>query len=268
MRKFAYAGAVLAIVVSGLPTSAGQYALSGGEQMTAAIADESDRITVLPKPAESPEPSAADQAATTTTPIEPPAPMPAIRPVPPPTLKASIDLSKQRMVVSENGKVLHSWAISSGREGYQTPTGTYRPQWLSRMHYSKKYDNAPMPHSVFFHHGYAIHATYATKALGQPASHGCIRLAPAHAKKFYELVQKHGKAGTRISLSGVAPAAVAKKRSPTRSAAAESYWVAPMVRRPPPPRGYYAQPPRRYVWPGDPVPVHPRQRTGYYRYGY
>ena len=127
------------------------------------------------------------------------------KPAPPPTtLKVAIDLSKQRMTVSEHGKVKYAWPISSGRAGYRTPTGTYRPQWAARMWYSKKYDDAPMPHSVFFHDGFAIHATAATGRLGSPASHGCVRLAPGAAATFYKLVHKHGFAQTRISIKGVA----------------------------------------------------------------
>ncbi len=134
-----------------------------------------------------------------------------------PSLVASVNLSTQRMTVSVNGSVRHVFKISSGRAGYRTPTGTYRPQWLARMHYSRKYNNAPMPYSVFYHRGYAIHATYATKRLGRPASHGCIRLSPSNAKTFYRLVQKHGRSRTRISLHGVAPrsraVATARKRA-------------------------------------------------------
>jgi lipoprotein-anchoring transpeptidase ErfK/SrfK len=67
------------------------------------------------------------------------------------------------------------------------------------MHYSKKYDNAPMPHSIFFRGGYAIHGTYATGALGRPVSHGCVRLSPAHAAQLYDMVKREG---ARISISG------------------------------------------------------------------
>ncbi|MBU1212007.1 MAG: L,D-transpeptidase [Alphaproteobacteria bacterium] len=132
-----------------------------------------------------------------------------------PSLRVSISLTSQTMSVIEHGQTTHVWKISSGRSGYHTPTGNYRPQWMTRMHYSKKYDNAPMPHSVFFHGGYAIHATYATGALGSPASHGCIRLSPANAKTFYGLVGKHGKARTRIAVTGSTPARVYAKRKTT-----------------------------------------------------
>lgn len=142
-----------------------------------------------------------------------------------PTLRASINLSSQRMTVIENGQTKYTWKISSGRGGYHTPTGTYRPQWMTRMHYSKKYDNAPMPHSVFFHKGFAIHATYSTGALGRPASHGCIRLSPSHAKTFYSLVSKHGKARTRIAITGSTPATrtYARRKKTRRKTYASGY---------------------------------------------
>ncbi len=125
------------------------------------------------------------------------------KPAPPPvTLKLDINLTSQRITVSENGAAKYTWKISSGRSGYLTPTGNYRPQWMARMWHSRKYDWAPMPHSIFFHRGFAIHATYATGRLGRPASHGCIRLSPRNAKTLYRLVSRHGKASTRISVRG------------------------------------------------------------------
>ncbi|MEZ5856386.1 MAG: L,D-transpeptidase [Hyphomicrobiaceae bacterium] len=133
----------------------------------------------------------------------------------PSTLIARINLSNQQMTVSYDGVVQHSWAISSGREGYPTPRGTYRPQWTAKMWYSRKYDDAPMPHSVFFVGGVAVHATQAISMLGRPASHGCVRLAPANAAKFYSLVHKHGLTRTRIEVFGTPPPTpVASRKSP------------------------------------------------------
>jgi lipoprotein-anchoring transpeptidase ErfK/SrfK len=113
-------------------------------------------------------------------------------------LTATIDLSSQRMTVMVDGWRYASWPVSTGRGGYRTPTGSYRPQLLKRMHYSRKWDNSPMPHSIFFRGGYAIHGTGYIKSLGRPASHGCVRLHPSHAAKLYRLVQNHGYGGTRI----------------------------------------------------------------------
>ncbi|WP_342360147.1 L,D-transpeptidase [Terrarubrum flagellatum] len=113
-----------------------------------------------------------------------------------------VDLSSQSMQVTAPDGSVRNWAISSGRKGFRTPTGSYSSQRLARMHYSKKYDDAPMPHSIFFRGGYAIHATNATRLLGRPASHGCIRLAPGNAAQLFAMVKEYG---ARISIGGAAP---------------------------------------------------------------
>lgn len=118
------------------------------------------------------------------------------------TLDIDIDLASQRMTVSERGEEKHSWLISSGRWGYKSPTGTFKPVWMTKMWHSRQYDFAPMPYSIFFHKGVAIHATYATRKLGRPASHGCIRLSKKNARTLYKLVSKHGKARTEIVVHG------------------------------------------------------------------
>lgn len=136
-----------------------------------------------------------------------------------PTLTALVDLARQTIVVSEHGDVKYTWPISSGAEGYATPRGTFHPQWIAKMWYSKQYDNAPMPNAVFINGGVAIHATPHVSSLGRPASHGCIRLAPGNAKIFYGLVQAHGLKMTRVSIYGTpkfrAPA-VANRDQPRR----------------------------------------------------
>jgi lipoprotein-anchoring transpeptidase ErfK/SrfK len=101
---------------------------------------------------------------------------------------ARIDISKQRMLVLVDGRPTFEWKVSTAGKGYVTPTGSFKPTRMHEMWYSKKYDNAPMPHSVFFHGGYAVHATPHVKRLGRPASHGCIRLHPDNASDFYQLV--------------------------------------------------------------------------------
>lgn len=148
-------------------------------------------------------PEAAAQVVTAALPRPAPAPV---------TLAAVIDLTNQRMTVSINGLPTHSWAISSGRAGYSTPTGTFRPQWKARMWHSRKYDMAPMPHSVFFNGGIAVHATSAVGLLGRPASHGCVRLAPGNAATFFGLVTRHGMGSTRITVRGVAPTGMIAQR--------------------------------------------------------
>ena len=113
---------------------------------------------------------------------------------------AKVDLGSQEMQVYVDGKLRHSWAIASGRRGLETPTGSYRPQRLERDWHSRQYDDAPMPYSVFFSGGYAIHGGYGK--LGRPASHGCIRLTTANAAKLYNLISEHGRSDTRIVIDG------------------------------------------------------------------
>ena len=113
---------------------------------------------------------------------------------------ARIDISTQTMTVSENGNLIYSWSVSTARKGYRTPRGSFRPVRMHKMWYSRKYDWSPMPYSIFFHGGYAIHGTDAIGSLGRPASHGCIRLHPANARTLYQLVQSHGPRNTRIIL--------------------------------------------------------------------
>ena len=117
------------------------------------------------------------------------------------TVAVRIDISSQTMSVSVNGWHYASWRVSTARRGYWTPRGAFRPYMLKRMHYSRKYDNSPMPHSIFFYHGYAIHGTNDIRRLGGPASHGCVRLHPSHAATLYALVQRNGSRGTRIQIN-------------------------------------------------------------------
>jgi lipoprotein-anchoring transpeptidase ErfK/SrfK len=116
-------------------------------------------------------------------------------------VQVSIRLSSQRMNVSVDGAQFATWAISTGRQGYGTPAGTYRPQSLRPFHRSSRYNWAPMPHSIFFYHGFAIHGTNEVRNLGRPASHGCIRLSPGNARTLYGLVSRHGMNNTRITIS-------------------------------------------------------------------
>jgi hypothetical protein len=114
-----------------------------------------------------------------------------------------VDIAAQRMQVKTTDGEVYNWAISSGRKGFRSPNGVYRPTRLEKNWYSRKYGGA-MPHAVFFRGGYAIHGTTAVGALGRPASHGCIRLHPANAAKLFALVKKHGAGQTRIALNGAA----------------------------------------------------------------
>lgn len=114
---------------------------------------------------------------------------------------AKVNVAQQKMVVTVNGKVKHVWTVSTGRKGYITPRGSYAPKHMAKRYYSKKYYNSPMPYSIFFKGGYAVHGTNAIGKLGAPASHGCIRLATGNAARLFALVQQHGRSAARIVIS-------------------------------------------------------------------
>ena len=119
-------------------------------------------------------------------------------PVAPQSLLARIDISDQTMSVYLDDRLAYVFTVSTARKGYITPIGEYKAEWLSPRHRSRKYNNAPMPWSVFFHDGWAVHGTTELKQLGKPASHGCVRLHPDNAKTFYSLVKDLGKKNTTI----------------------------------------------------------------------
>ena len=104
------------------------------------------------------------------------------------------------MSVAVDGADLATWPVSTARRGYRTPVGSYKPYSLQRMHYSRLYDDTPMPYSIFFRGGYAIHGTAEIRNLGRPVSHGCVRLSPDNARSLFELVQSHGRQNTTIEI--------------------------------------------------------------------
>ncbi|HXT09178.1 MAG TPA: L,D-transpeptidase [Roseiarcus sp.] len=118
------------------------------------------------------------------------------------TVRIHVDLSSQTLHATSAKGGDYDWPVSTGRPGYRTPTGAYRPQRMYVMTHSSEYENAPMPHAIFFTGGYAIHGSYETSRLGQPASHGCVRLAPADAAILYEMVKREG---ASILITGTAP---------------------------------------------------------------
>lgn len=139
-------------------------------------------------------------------------------------VSVNVDIVAQRMTVTTTDGEVYDWKISSGRKGFRSPNGVYRPTRLEKNWYSRKYGGA-MPHAVFFRGGYAIHGTGAVGALGRPASHGCIRLHPANAAKLFALVKKHGSSQTRIALHGAAPdnlSRFAKASSPSKAKLAKT----------------------------------------------
>ncbi|HEU6442215.1 MAG TPA: L,D-transpeptidase [Microvirga sp.] len=118
----------------------------------------------------------------------------------------SVNKTTQRMTVSVDGVERYSWPVSTGTIDYSTPTGAFTPSRLAREHYSREWDNAPMPHSIFFTDaGHAIHGSRATSRLGRPASHGCIRLSPTNARILFNLVQAEGLGSTKIEVTGIDP---------------------------------------------------------------
>jgi lipoprotein-anchoring transpeptidase ErfK/SrfK len=117
-----------------------------------------------------------------------------------------VDKTSQRITVSVDGEQRYSWPVSTGMADYATPTGAFTPSRLAREHYSREWDNAPMPYSIFFTDaGHAIHGSQAVARLGTPASHGCVRLAPGNARILFNLVMAEGLASTRIEVTGVDP---------------------------------------------------------------
>lgn len=116
-------------------------------------------------------------------------------------LIARIDLSDQRMRVYRDGRQIHDWPVSTARRGYRTPVGTFRPGRMHRRYFSRKYHGSPMPHSVFFLGGYAIHGTNDIRNLGRPASHGCVRLHPDNARRLFGLIRDGGKQNARIVIT-------------------------------------------------------------------
>lgn len=138
-----------------------------------------------------------------------------------PIVVAKVDKATQRMNVMVNGKLVHTWKVSTGLRQYDTPTGSFpRPYRMHTLWHSRKYQNAPMPYAVFYKGGYAVHGTKALWRLGTPASHGCVRLDTKHAKIFFQLVKKYSRRRTEVSISGSykwkRPARYARRAKPQR----------------------------------------------------
>ena len=129
----------------------------------------------------------------------------------------TIDKSAQLMTVEHDGRPIYQWPVSTGKAGnYDTPSGKFKAFRMERDHFSREWDDAPMPFSIFFtQKGHAIHGSLDVKRLGTPASHGCVRLLPANAEKLFALVEQEGVLNTTVVLTGVAPSgapAVARRR--------------------------------------------------------
>jgi hypothetical protein len=122
-------------------------------------------------------------------------------------ITVNIDKNSQTMTVAVDGAQRYVWPVSTGRPGYDTPNGTFKPNRMDADHLSQEWDNAPMPHAIFFDmNGHAIHGFFDVKHLGSPVSHGCVRLSPDHAATLFKLVSTEGMKETTVVVSGHAPA--------------------------------------------------------------
>src|SRR3990170_179891 len=134
-----------------------------------------------------------------------------------------IDKPTQTMTVSVDGEVRYRWHVSTGATGFSTPAGSYTPFRLEVMHYSREWDNAGMPHSIFFtSRGHAIHGSD-HPGRGTPASHGCVRLSLSNAATLYQLVAAGGMANTKVVVRGPDPPGyhaatqIPQRRQPARA---------------------------------------------------
>ena len=176
----------------------------------------------------------------------------------------NIDKSTQSMTVAVDGSPRFVWPVSTGRPGYDTPNGTFKVNRMDADHLSQEWDNAPMPHTMFFDmHGHAIHGFSDVKHLGMAVSHGCVRLSPDHAATLFNLVSTEGMNETKVVVTGYTPAGhapeVARRAAPADQAAAPMQ-IAPDYDQPQPATVYgqqqpppgYGQQPAAY---GQPVPA-------------
>jgi L,D-transpeptidase catalytic domain len=162
----------------------------------------------------------------------------------------TIDKSAQRMTVSVDDERRHHRPVSTGRAGHDTPSGSYRAFRMEKDHYSREWDDAPMPHSIFFTKtGHAIHGSYETKKIGSPASAGCVRLAPENAEKLFALVKEHGVLNTTVEVSGDIQIALGRRTPQAatggddRDVTRRGYGAAPGYGEPVRPRYRETQPP-------------------------
>jgi len=111
---------------------------------------------------------------------------------------AQVSIAKQEMIVTHHGIEVHRWPVSTARPGFITPKGAFRVQSMHKRHFSRLFNNAPMPFSIFYSGHYAIHGTTDVRRLGRPASAGCVRLHPEHARALFEMVTRQGPAHFQV----------------------------------------------------------------------
>ena len=127
----------------------------------------------------------------------------------------TVDKSTQQMTVEVDGELRWTWPVSTGQAAYDTPSGRYTAFRMEADHFSQEWDDAPMPHSIFFtQKGHAIHGYLNTRNIGSPASHGCVRLEPDNAARLYALVEKQGLPNTKVVLFGDVRIALARHGLP------------------------------------------------------
>jgi hypothetical protein len=154
----------------------------------------------------------------------------------------TVDKNAQLMTVAVDGVERYQWPVSTGNPSHETPNGSFRTFRMEEDHYSKEFDDAPMPHSIFFTKvGHAIHGTESESRLGTPVSHGCVRLSRANATTLYALVEKEGVLNTTVTLTGSSQIALARNPRARPNTA--------VARRDPAPQ---------YDATGDPVVLTPR----------
>ncbi len=177
-----------------------------------------------------------------------------------------VDKNNQMMTVSVDGVARYHWPVSTGIPSRETPDGNFRAFRMEESHFSKEFDDAPMPHSIFFTKvGHAIHGTDSEGRLGTPASHGCVRLSKANASTLYALVQEQGVLNTTVTLTG--SAAIALARHPNNAVARR----APAPVENPDDQDQYASAtggpmqltPQARLYPGQQAQPQPRQDDGY-----
>lgn len=186
-------------------------------------------------------------------------------------LLITVDKALQQMTVIEDGEQRYVWPVSTGQSGYDTPNGEWKPFRMEKDHFSREWDDAPMPNSIFFtQEGHAIHGTFDAKNLGKPASHGCVRLSRANSEILWGLVKKNKMANTKVVLLGDIPGGAGvpvAKRQPRQdrdyytSDFDNDYTTSVSRQRrtqrsyyEEPPRYYYREPPRRYYYRAAPFP--------------
>src|SRR6201994_3147545 len=137
-------------------------------------------------------------------------------------VEITVDKNAQLMTVAVDGVQRYQWPVSTGNPSHETPNGTFRTFRMEADHFSKEFDDAPMPHSIFFTKmGHAMHGTESEGRLGTPVSHGCVRLSRANATTLYALVEEQGVLNTTVTLTGSSQVALARNpRTRTNTAVA------------------------------------------------